>query len=542
MKELTWDKTSYVMTCGADMKNGVRKPRVWRLGADERWARVQAEHIRFCWDGCVSAAKAAGKKKAEAVWTEDHLKLVAGYLATKRMLLEVASQQVADFQKLASDPREQQPVVVVANTPKTHAEEPEADEATYSLSQAIDHYEAKLDADVRSGERSRSDAARQMISMKQFKRFIADQPYDPDKDRKLPKDPEQQRSYFGAMFQKYSPVCDRDVNQIGYDQIAAFKSNIQNRRVSGYAPLTVKGACQHVGNFFGWLEDSRKWKASCNYDRLLKVKAARLYTPSEQKAKAKGQKTYTLDELAYLYAYANEQQRLYLMLGCNLVAAQQTLADLLLDDLHLDDDQPHVEFIRGKTRTSANGGSGIEVRYDLWPTTATLLKKRIASTPRNEAGLAMLTADGHPLVRHDSGPKSKSKTDSVGESFRKLLIACNAGEQRVRPLGFKYLRKTVSTWILNTTQNEYIQQQALAQSRKTVAGQHYTGAMEFQKMNDTLKAFWSELEPKCIAEAAKVEAVRLEQKQARRAAYIERQKVGKAARYAAQKAAAVATA
>jgi valyl-tRNA synthetase len=163
---------------------------------------------------------------------------------------------------------------------------------------------------------------------------------------------------------------------------------------------------------------------------------------------------------------------------------------------------------------------------------ATMKKARVKTTPDNAAGLALLTSDGNPLVRHDSGPKKKSKTDSVGETFRKLLAAANEKEQQVRPLGFKYIRKTISTKVLKLT-DEYTQQQALAQSRKTVAAINYTGTVDFTKMNTALKTIWAELEPMFKEAAKKVEAERRLEKADRRAAYLERQKAQKKARQSA---------
>ena len=113
-------------------------------------------------------------------------------------------------------------------------------------------------------------------------------PYNPDADKKLPKQEGRQAEYFERLFALNSPICQRPLEQIGYDQISAFKANIQNRKVSRYKPYTIRDACKHVENLLGWLEEAGRWHGQFNYTKLLKVRTARLYTPLESKLAAKG--------------------------------------------------------------------------------------------------------------------------------------------------------------------------------------------------------------------------------------------------------------
>ncbi len=148
--------------------------------------------------------------------------------------------------------------------------------------------------------------------------------------------------------------------------------------------------------------------------------------------------------------------------------------------MHLDGDEPHIEFNRGKT--------GVYAFYRLWPVTAEMLRERIKQTTKdkrkNPEGLALLTEDGHPLVRYN---ENGSKIDSVRLTWVRTIQRATD----VRPLGFKFLRKTVSTAVKHRS-NQEVQQQMLAHSSNSVAGRFYTGAGDFQEMNRVLRSWYDE--------------------------------------------------
>jgi hypothetical protein len=123
-----------------------------------------------------------------------------------------------------------------------------------------------------------------------------------------------------------------------------------------------------------------------------------------------------------------------------------------VEDLHLDDAKPYVEFIRGKTR-HVNKGAGITGHYLLWPETVKALKgwlaghKPVAVTDVDGQVIhkVFTSDDGFPLVRYDAGDDGKQKVDSIRMAWERLLLSAGAereGSGKVRWLSFKYLRKT----------------------------------------------------------------------------------------------------
>jgi integrase len=63
----------------------------------------------------------------------------------------------------------------------------------------------------------------------------------------------------------------------------------------------------------------------------------------------------------------------------------------------------------------------------------------------------------------------------------------------VRRLSFGKIRKTVSTDVLRISGSELVQQQLLAHTSQSVAGRHYTGAANYDALDDALARYRQEL-------------------------------------------------
>lgn len=319
-----------------------------------------------------------------------------------------------------------------------------------TLSSAIKLYKRKLDGDVRSGELSMVNRNRQIASLSVMSRNLPDQ----------------------------------QLEALGYAALADAVAKIKDRQSSGLAPDSIQTAVRDMRLFFGWLEDSGQWKPKFNADRLLRVRKHKLITLSESRKLASGQAVYSPSDLVLLYKAASEEQRLYLLLGLNLAATQQQIADLLITDLNLDHETPNVEFIRGKTR---HCGTGTLARYDLWPETVTLLRNRIETTASTSDGWALLTKDGTRLLSwHENG----SRRDRILILWKFLLAKIDLPEER--KLSFKYLRKTAADMVLRLS-DEPTQQLMLAHARRSMAAKHYTGKADFSKLSQTLARVRTEL-------------------------------------------------
>ncbi len=222
-------------------------------------------------------------------------------------------------------------------------------------------------------------------------------------------------------------------------------------------------------------------------DKIFRLRRNVLMTPSEQRAAANGKAVFTPAELRTLYAHANEQQRLYLLLGLNCAFTQKDIATLAADDLVLGV-APVIDRIRHKTR-----GAAIRGRWGLWQETANLLKARMATTPKNPDGLALLTSEGRPVV--DDANDSDSVALTWARLFKSLDRRRLAGEDipPVRRLPFKTLRKTASDTILRLSGSEAVQQLMLAHSSGSIARKHYTGETDFTPLVEPLRQFGEQL-------------------------------------------------
>lgn len=320
----------------------------------------------------------------------------------------------------------------------------EASGNTLTLSTAVERYKKKIEADTATGELSVANCNRQKASLSAMLRHMTDQP----------------------------------LTSIGYEQLAGVVAAIKNRALTGYAPDTIQTHVRDIKLFFAWLEDCGHWKATFNLHAAFRLRKHKLLTLDESRRLALGQDVFTPAELAVLYRTASETQRLYILLGLNLAATQQQIADLQMGDIHLDADPPYVEFVRSKTR---HCGSGTVGHYELWPETQKLLAERLKKTPKTSEGWALLTKNGDRMVRWQP---NGSRCDPILMSWKKLLEA--SGLPKERRLTFKYLRKTIADLVLRHS-DAATQQLMLAHARKSMAARHYTGRTDFTKLSRTLR-------------------------------------------------------
>jgi integrase len=278
---------------------------------------------------------------------------------------------------------------------------------------------------------------------------------------------------------------DVPLDAVGAEQIHALVQHVCSRpkgpRDKPIAVMTVVTFVQHFRQFFAWLDDAGRWEAPRRFEKLFRVKRRTLMTQAERLKAAAGVETFTIDELAALYAAANSRQRLYILLALNCGFTQQEMAALRCDEIHeLEAEHPYVRHARTKT--------GVVGRWELWRETALALIQRLGETPENDDCLALLSEDGNPLVHYGA----KNKSDSVRLTWDRLLNA-EGVKGRVRPLSFKYLRKTGSDLVRKAAGLE-ASQVYLAHAGKSVAERHYNNA-DFEKVAVGLRKLREYLQP-----------------------------------------------
>jgi hypothetical protein len=461
---LTFHNGQFRASIGYELKgDGQRKPKVFMLGSDERIAKIKADSFRTIWKNLKDVNATDGK---QACWSPFFLDYAMKLYMSRMSVVEdsiheiaafntqsQSAQVVAAFHSLGSDAQRHSPSI-----PDGHEIFRQAKSAAWSpdqstsgqklmLSAAMEMYKEHLINEVRSNERSRASLNRKTASLRVVLKNVSDQP----------------------------------LNGIGYTQISDAIAAIKHRSVNGYAVDTITTTIKDMRAFFSWLEDTGKWKPDFNFSKVCRAKSNKLYTLSEKKQRGSGQKIFTPDELATIYAAATSNtQKLYILLGLNLAATQAQISDLVMDDINLQANPPHVRFIRSKT-IDVTGTVGY---YELWPETVALLSERIKRTPKTKEGWALLTKDGAKMVYFKEA--NGSRCDCIYRAWKKLLDKTEL--QKDRQLSFKYLRKTASDMVRKLA-GEAVQKQMLAHANTSMATRHYTGEIdpsEFDKLSKTI--------------------------------------------------------
>ena len=287
---------------------------------------------------------------------------------------------------------------------------------------------------------------------------------------------------------------DLPLDQIGFDELTQIVATFTARPIAKKSgkPIsvgTVRTILGHLRDLFNYLADSGKWEECRRFERLFRLKEKAIMSQKEKQKQAEGVVTFTVDELAKLYAEANDQQKLYMLIGLNCAATNFDLATLQNEQVV----NGGTQIKRQRNKTDVLGV------YDLWPMTQRLLAARMKATPKNDEGYALLTRDEKPLVYYGITKKGrKMRVDSVLQTWSKLLRRVR-GE--VRPMSFKVLRKTGSQLCLDMAEELglpglEVAQLHLSHAPRSVAEKHYLNNRNFDKLSKTLAAVWEKkLEP-----------------------------------------------
>jgi integrase len=275
---------------------------------------------------------------------------------------------------------------------------------------------------------------------------------------------------------------DLPLAEVDFDKVSAIVNHFKSRKGILKEKTSVEQSVNLVKSsrlFFNWLEDSGKWKASFNLDKLFKIKRNKLKTNTDRREEDKAIQTFSLESLKVLYSEANEQQKLYMLMALNCGVTQQELSILEREEITEKEGAWIVDHYRGKT--------GVRGVYNLWPETAALLLARMEKhTPKNQP-LALLTQTGQALVTYNLN----TKTDSVWATFTKLRQREKC--KKVKTLPFKYLRKTGADFIMARYGLE-VAQAYLSHTGGSVAERHYVNR-SFDKLNEALKDLREWLSP-----------------------------------------------
>jgi hypothetical protein len=218
----------------------------------------------------------------------------------------------------------------------------------------------------------------------------------------------------------------------------------------------------HPDSRIGWIPPYLQWREKFSITDT-EAKAIAKNTGDSDYGKVKP--TFNLDQLAILFKNATPLDRFYLLGGVCLGWTAIEFATLKRDQVKTD--EKGETYIVDKERSK----TGVEMTFWVCPELATLLFRSMTRTPANPEGLALMTANrrGKPM------PLVHGKTDTIAQSWERLMHRVNKEEQQVPNYPHSRLRKMAGQLIENITGNHDLAQMVLSHKRKDVASTNYVG-------------------------------------------------------------------
>ncbi len=203
---------------------------------------------------------------------------------------------------------------------------------------------------------------------------------------------------------------------------------------------TVQHQLKTTRRFIKWLDRSEnwEWEAPRHCADVLHTNVERLRTDAEIAALKNGVLTWTLDELVQLYRHATDQDRLLLLLGLNLGAAQAEICTLRHEEVNLESNPPIIKRIRRKT--------SVYGEFPLWSETVKGIDWHIQQHQVND------TVDKEYLLI--TGRGRKFDRNRISNAWNALLNRVQQHDAGFRRLSFKHLRKTAGQMIRTHSDGE----------------------------------------------------------------------------------------
>lgn len=199
-----------------------------------------------------------------------------------------------------------------------------------------------------------------------------------------------------------------------------------NRRMS---IATAVGITNGAKDLFRWIDehDSIPWTKPKSFRRTFSIDKKKMLTDAERASGLRSVReavpTFSIDDLARLYAMADGRVRSWMLLALNCGNSQKDVSDLIVSEISFDAPSPFIQRERLKTH--------VEGVWALWPETLESIRREMA--PANPLNRVFLSAHGKTLVGGENWGR-----DVVRAEWRKLRD--RAGMPSA--LSFKYLRKT----------------------------------------------------------------------------------------------------
>ena len=229
-----------------------------------------------------------------------------------------------------------------------------------------------------------------------------------------------QLNHFGAFI-----GGDALIDRIGPEDFERYA-----KKFAAYSPAAFDSVVTRVGALFHWAGEMGyidRYRPGPAFQR-----------PGKQEVRDKRiarTRRFSAEEVARLYAAANDVMRCWIGLGVCCAFNNSDVANLTRDAVVLDADVPHVDFRRRKTgKVRRVCPLPAEVVADL--------KRYVRPEPATErdAELFFLTRKGHAYCRSRKG--DGKPVDAVSRLFARLIV--DAGVEKIHGRNFAGLRTTTA--------------------------------------------------------------------------------------------------
>jgi hypothetical protein len=216
---------------------------------------------------------------------------------------------------------------------------------------------------------------------------------------------------------------------------------------------TAKNLIKRIRYFVRWLHMSSAfaWRRPADYE-VERVRIRLTQAERARKVSTTQVQTYTLEQLATLWKYANPRERLLTVLALNAGFGQAELTSLQQGEVFLNAQHPHYP-IRGSFIRRLRGKSEVYGEWQLWDVTERALSWWGSQRPETTETALLVTKTGHPLSAPTKGHNRNGRIPGMWASLARRIHKDDPSFPR---LSFNKLRKTAGNLVRRKASGEML--------------------------------------------------------------------------------------
>ena len=237
--------------------------------------------------------------------------------------------------------------------------------------------------------------------------------------------------------------ADVPLTRFGLNQIEAmvtcWKNRPQTKAGRQCSIDHAKNCIKRIRQFVRWLHRSDfAWRKPEDYE-VLPVRVPRSPAEKSRRINPSQVQTYSVDELATLYAYASPRVRLLLLLSLNCGFGRAELGSLQLSEVHLNQPHGHYPGLVGSYIKRLRFKSDVYGEWKLWPETEAALSWYLSHRPETTETALLVRRNGRALCART---KTGNRSGAIANEWTKLLDRVEVDQPGFRRLSYNKLRKT----------------------------------------------------------------------------------------------------